>query len=109
MNPEPGRRRGQEGFVLVLSGILLLTMFALIAVAIDIGRISHTATEVQGIADSAAMAGALAVLKEGAGKAQPAATAAANDNRFDGHNFVAGTNGQLDGKEGGWDPSTDSC
>ena len=108
ISPKPRRRRGQEGFALIAGGLVLLAMFALIVVAIDIGRISHTATEVQGIADSAAMAGALAVLKEGAGKAQPAATAAANDNRFDGQNFVAGTNGQLDVNEGSWDPSTAS-
>ena len=108
ISPKPRRRRGQEGFALIAGGLVLLAMFALIVVAIDIGRISHTATEVQGIADSAAMAGALAVLKEGAGKAQPAATAAANDNRFDGQNFVAGTNGHLDVNEGSWDPSTAS-
>ena len=108
ISPKPRRRRGQDGFALIAGGLVLLAMFALIVVAIDIGRISHTATEVQGIADSAAMAGALAVLKEGAGKAQPAATAAANDNRFDGQTFVDGTNGQLDVKEGSWDPSTAS-
>jgi len=83
-------------------------MFALIVVAIDIGRISHTATEVQGIADSAALAGAWAVVKQGAGSAQAAATTAASDNRFDGQNFVAGTNGQLDVSEGSWNASTGS-
>ena len=108
ISPKPRRRRGQDGFALIAGGLVLLAMFALIVVAIDIGRISHTATEVQGIADSAAMAGALAVLKEGAGKARPAATAAANDNRFDGQNFVDGTNGHLDVNEGSWDPSTAS-
>ena len=65
MNPKPGRRRGQEGFVLALSGILLLTMFALMVVAIDIGRISHTATEVQVAVDAAALAGAENLLKGG--------------------------------------------
>ena len=108
MNLKPRRRRGQGGFVLVLAGILLLTTFALIVVAIDIGRISHTATEVQGIADSAALAGALAVIKQGAGNAGPAATTAAGDNRFDGRNFIDGTNGQLVVREGRWDPSTAS-
>jgi hypothetical protein len=108
MNPKPGRRRGQEGFVLVLGGILLLTMFALIVVAIDIGRISHTATEVQGIADSAALAGALAVIKQGPGNAQPAATGVASDNRFDGQAFVDGTNGRLVVDEGSWDAGTAS-
>ena len=103
-NPKPRPRRGQGGFVLVLSGILLLTMFALMVVAIDIGRISHTGTEVQGIADSAALAGALAVIKQGPGNARPAATTAAQDNRFDGRDFVNdGTNGQLDVIEGSWD------
>ncbi len=108
MNPKPGCRRGQGGFVLVLSGIVLLTMFALMVVAIDIGRISHTATEVQGIADSAALAGAKAVIEQGPGNANPAAKTAAEDNRFDGRNFVQGTNGLLDVKEGKWDPGTAS-
>jgi len=76
---------------LIAGGLALVAMFALIVVAIDIGRISHTATEVQGIADSAALAGAWAVVKQGAGSAQAAATTAASDNRFDGQNFVAGT------------------
>ena len=108
-NPKPRPRRGQRGFVLVLSGILLLTMFALMVVAIDIGRISHTGTEVQGIADSAALAGALAVIKQGPGNARPAATTAAQDNRFDGRDFVNdGTNGQLDVIEGSWDTGSAS-
>ena len=108
MSPKPRRRRGQEGFALIAGGLALVAMFALIVVAIDIGRISHTATEVQGIADSAALAGAWAVVKQGAGSAQAAATTAASDNRFDGRNFVNGTNGQLNVSEGSWDPSTGS-
>ena len=52
MSPKPRRRRGQEGFALIAGGLALVAMFALIVVAIDIGRISHTATEVQAIADS---------------------------------------------------------
>src|SRR5207245_2849676 len=35
-------------------------------------------------------------------------TTAASDNRFDGQNFVAGTNGQLDVSEGSWNASTGS-
>ena len=108
MSPKPRRRRGQEGFALIAGGLALVAMFALIVVAIDIGRISHTATEVQAIADSAALAGAWAVVKQGAGSAQAAATTAASDNRFDGRNFVNGTNGQLNVSEGSWDPSTGS-
>src|SRR5437867_3779309 len=108
MNSRPRRRREQEGFVLVLGGIVLLTMFALIVVAIDIGRISHTATEVQGIADSAALAGAMAVIEQGPGHAGSAATTVAQDNRFDGRDFVDGTNGQLVVDEGSWDAGTTS-
>src|SRR2546427_10564378 len=108
MNPKPRRPRGQEGFVLVLGGIVLLVMFALIVVTCDIGRISHTATEVQGIADSAALAGALAVIKQGPGTAQSAATGVATDNRFDGRAFVDGTSGHLVVEEGKWDTGTAS-
>jgi len=99
-------RRGQEGFALAFAAIFLSVLFAMMVVAVDIGRIAHTATEVQGIADSAAISGALAVIKQGAGNASPAATTAANDNRFDTRNFVAGTNGLLAVEEGTWDSTS---
>jgi hypothetical protein len=108
MNRTGRSRSGQRGFALAMSAFALVAMFALMVVAVDIGRLSHTATEVQGIADAAAMAGALAVMKQGAGNARPAALAAAQDNRFDGRGFVDGTNGQLDVEEGNWDPSANS-
>jgi hypothetical protein len=88
------------------TGIAILTFFAFIVVAIDIGRISHTATEVQGIADSAAISGAIAVIRQGAGHATGAATTAANDNRFDGKAFIAGTNALLNIEEGVWSPGS---
>jgi Flp pilus assembly protein TadG len=101
-------RDQQRGFALATAVVMIFAFFALIVVAIDIGRISHTATEVQGIADSAAIAGALAVAKQGAGNASPAATTAANSNRFDGRTFVAGTNGVLTVQEGNWNPASAS-
>ncbi len=96
-------RRKERGFVLAAAAIALAAIFAIMVVAIDIGRISHTGTELQGIADSAAVSGAMAILKQGPGTdPSPAAVTAAGDNRYDGQTFSNGSHGQLTTTAGNW-------
>jgi hypothetical protein len=82
-------RRGERGIGLVATAVWFAALAIIAAVAIDIARISHTASEMQGIADAAALAGAKAVLEGGgtAGPEQTAAFAVANQNYFNGTQF----------------------
>ena len=54
------RRRGERGFVLVAAGIMLVAIVAVVAIAIDVARLTHTATEVQVAADASALGAAVA-------------------------------------------------
>jgi len=82
------RRTGERGVALALIAIALTTIFAMIVIAVDVGRFAHTATEVQSVADHAALAGAKTVLVKGAGNAQAGANTTALQNTFDGRTFV---------------------
>src|SRR5437762_5329184 len=82
------RHKGERGIALALIGISLTAIFAMMVIAIDVGRFAHTAAEIQAIADLAAMSGAKSVLVRGAGTAQSGADTAARQNTFDGRTFV---------------------
>src|SRR5215813_9313321 len=88
------KRHGERGIGLVAAALWFAALAVLAAVAIDIARISHTASEMQGIADAAAIAGAKAVLEAGgtAGPEQTAAFAVANQNYFNGTQFPTSNN-----------------
>ncbi len=55
-------RRHQRGSILAFAGLTIVPVaFGLIVLAVDVARIAFTASEVQALADSTALAGALAV------------------------------------------------
>src|SRR2546430_14991351 len=56
--------KNERGQVFVAAAVSLAAFLALTVVAVDIGRLAHTATEVQAVADVAASAGATALLKK---------------------------------------------
>src|SRR5256886_11178552 len=56
--------KNERGQVFVAAAVCLAAFLALTVVAVDIGRLAHTATEVQTVADVAANAGAPALLKK---------------------------------------------
>src|SRR5947208_13661913 len=56
--------KNERGQVFVAAAVCLAAFLALTVVAVDIGRLAHTATEVQTVADVAANAGATALLKK---------------------------------------------
>jgi putative Flp pilus-assembly TadE/G-like protein len=82
------RRRGERGIALALVGIALVAIFAMIVIAVDVGRFAHTGAEVQAVADLAALSGAKQVLAHGAGTAQAGGDTAARQNSFDGRAFI---------------------
>ncbi len=104
------RRNGERGFALAMMALGLLTFFAMIVIAVDVGRFSHTASEMQAIADLAALSGAKSVLVRGAGTAQSGADTAARRNTFDGRTFIDdGTVGTLPVDEGCYTPPAAGC
>ncbi len=60
-----GGRKDERGVAVVALALSMTALFGLAAVAVDVGRIAHTATEVQTVADIAATAGATNLLKGG--------------------------------------------
>lgn len=78
------RRPGRRGAVMVALAIALPAFLALLVVGIDLGRLGHAATEVQTVADSAATAGATALLLGRGGGAAADARQIADRNRVDG-------------------------
>src|SRR5690349_20394915 len=81
-------RSKERGIALAVVAIALVAIFAMIVIAVDVGRFAHTASEVQAIADLAALSGAKSVLVRGAGTAQSGGDTAAQQNTFDGRTFV---------------------
>ena len=81
--------KNERGQVFVAAAVSLAAFLALTVVAVDIGRLAHTATEVQAVADVAASAGATALLKKTFARANVDPIAEAQ--------FVAGQN-TMDGQ-----------
>src|SRR5262249_34709136 len=88
-------RRQQPGIPMAFLAVGLLAFLGLVVVAVDIGRIAHTANEVQTSADSAATAAAAALLA-----GQNGATATAQASAVVGVNKVDGTAGGAEGVSG---------
>lgn len=79
------KRRRDRGAVLALVAIGLAAFVAFLVIAVDVGRLAHTANEVQSAADGAAAAGGTALLTGGgAAGAATQARAIANGNIVDG-------------------------
>jgi hypothetical protein len=97
------RSNGQRGAVLAATALALAAFIALTVVAIDLGRLAYTATEVQTVADSAATAGAAAIINGGSPVAEAQSVAA--------QNHVDGTPAAMaagDVEIGSYDPSSGS-
>jgi Flp pilus assembly protein TadG len=95
---------GEQGFALVAFALSMTAFFALAAVAIDIGRIAHTANEVQNVADAAATAGATNLMNGGT-----ASGARADAQAVVAQNMVAGSTASIqtsDLQVGQYDPTT---
>jgi Flp pilus assembly protein TadG len=97
-------RNGERGFALAAFALSMTALFALAAVAIDLGRIAHTANEVQNVADIAATAGATNLINGGT-----AATARSDAQAVVAQNAVAGSTASIqtsDLQVGQYDPTT---
>jgi Flp pilus assembly protein TadG len=79
----PSRWSDEKGAAMVYTAIAMTAMLAFAAVGVDIGHLAFTATEVQSAADSAATAGAHAMLR--GNDAQGGAEQVMGLNRIDGH------------------------
>jgi hypothetical protein len=84
------RQRRESGIALVGAGIWFLALAAMVAIAIEIARLTDTATEVQVAADSGAIGGALALAQGHADQAVARGTTAASNNQADGRAVGAG-------------------
>jgi len=63
------RHARERGATLIAGGIWLVAMMAIVAIAVEIARLTDTATEVQAAADSGALGAALAISKGQSGQA----------------------------------------
>jgi Flp pilus assembly protein TadG len=79
----PAHRRNQRGIALAYFGVAMLTLVSFAVIGIDIARLGFTASEVQSVADAAALAAALAKSQN---STDPVAQAAlvAQQNKVDG-------------------------
>ena len=84
--PSRSARKQERGAVLTAFVLTSTALFALTAVGVDTGRLALTANEVQTVADTAATAGARALVEGGS-----AATARAQAQTVVGQNRVNGT------------------
>ena len=102
------RRKGERGVALAMIGIAIFVFFAMMVIAIDFARYSHTAAEVQAVADLAALSGAKSLLLNTS--AQSGGDTAALPNTFDGRNFLNdGTVASLQVDPGHFDPPCSRC
>lgn len=82
----PLRRNRRTGAIIVLTALVMSTMFAMVAFAIDCGVIALARNELQNAADAGACAGASA-LSRGTSTATSHAVNTASANRADGHSL----------------------
>jgi len=97
------QRRGQRGVALALVAVFLVVLVGITAIGIDLGRLAHTANEVQTVADSAARAGAKTLFDNSGtpGMGIAAAHVISSDNFVDGS---APPNGDVLVDEGSYNP-----
>ena len=77
----PRRMRGDRGYALILTALLLIPMLAFTGLGVDVGSWYATANRVQRAADAAALAGVVWMPDEG--RAEEAARATARRNGYD--------------------------
>jgi Flp pilus assembly protein TadG len=103
-HPTRRARNGERGFALAAFALSMTAFFALAAVAIDLGRLAHTANEVQNVADAAATAGATNLMNGGT-----ASTARSDAQTVVAQNAVAGLTASIqtaDLQVGQYNPQT---
>jgi Flp pilus assembly protein TadG len=88
----PIRRRSERGIALAYFGIIMIMLIGFVVIGIDVGRLAFTASEVQSIADSAALA---AIGDYAANKADPTA-----------HTKTIVADNTVDGRDGTIDSGT---
>jgi Flp pilus assembly protein TadG len=76
----------ERGVALVAVAIFFAVLLGITAIGVDLGRLAHTSTEVQAVADAAATAGAIALNKRNgvAGGSLPDAHVVSGDNMMNG-------------------------
>src|SRR5437762_10534689 len=84
MTPRPSTPRDERGVAMLYAAFFLLSSVWLVSLALDMGKLMATKTELQRAADAAALAGASAVdpdtglLREDVARQRAASTSAAN-------------------------------
>ena len=78
------RRARERGVTLIAGGVWMIAMLAIVAIAVEIARLTDTATEVQASADSGALGAALSIARGASGQAVTAGQNAAALNYADG-------------------------
>lgn len=79
----PVHRRNQRGIALAYFGVAMLTLISFAVIGIDLARLAFTASEVQSVADAAALAAALAKAQNSPDPVAQAASVA-QQNKVDG-------------------------
>src|SRR5262245_3903698 len=100
-----GKRRRQRGVALALVAIFLAVILGITALGVDLGRLAHTANEVQTVADAAARGGAKSLL-DNSGTAGFGITTAHLISSKNIVNGVAPPNGDVLVDEGSYNPAT---
>jgi Flp pilus assembly protein TadG len=82
MTTSPRRTEGQRGVVLIVTAVMAVVLFALLGVAVDMGRMFIIKHEAQVFTDSGALAAALVLDGTQAGAAEAAAAVSASTNKW---------------------------
>jgi len=61
-----GKRRGERGYVLITSTLMILVLLGFLGLAIDVGYMEFTKRRIQTAADAAATGGAIQLRADGA-------------------------------------------
>jgi Flp pilus assembly protein TadG len=82
MTPSPQRKKGQQGVVLITTAVMTIVLFALLGVAVDMGRMFIIKHEAQVFTDSGALAAALKLDGTSAGATAAVAAVDASTNKW---------------------------
>jgi hypothetical protein len=98
-------KRGDSGVTLAATAIFIFALLAITAIAVEVARLTATATEVQVAADSAALAGALAISQGQSAQAVSWGQSAAGANSADGRSVDAAHGATVQIDVGNYDPA----
>jgi Flp pilus assembly protein TadG len=100
----PTGNHRESGVAIVAMSIWIFALLAITAIAVEVARLTTTATEVQLAADSAALAGALAISQGQSGQAVSQGQTAAGANSADGRPVDAAHGATVQIDVGNYDP-----